>query len=76
MTRDARFVASVVAAGCTQAQADRALVISQRIGSSLKAQLARVRSKAARQRVQAISDALLTAQITDLIAGKPAAAVN
>lgn len=76
MTRDARFVASVVAAGCSKAQADRALVISRRISVGLKAQLGRVRSKAARQRVMAISNALLTAQITDLLAGKPAAAVN
>lgn len=76
MTRDARFVASVVAAGCTKAQADRALVISRRIGTNLKHARARVRSMAARERLMCIANALLTAQLTDLLAAKPAAAVN
>ncbi|HXJ32245.1 MAG TPA: hypothetical protein VNG35_16535 [Gemmatimonadales bacterium] len=77
MSREQRFVAAVVATGCTQEQADRALVISRRIGANLKAQLGRVRSKAARERILCAGNALLTAQISDLLADAPTrAAVN
>lgn len=70
VTRAARFVATVTSHGCaTPDQALRALEIAQGIGLDMRAQLARVRTPAARQRIMVAGNRRLTAQICALMEG-------
>lgn len=66
--RAARFVATVTSHGCaTPDQALRALEIAQGIGLDMRAQLASVRTPAARQRIMVAGNRRLTAQICALM---------
>lgn len=74
--RAARFLHAVTTHGCaTPDQALRALEIAQGIGLSMRAQLARVRTPAARQRIMVAGNRRFTAQICALMAGEPKAQV-